>query len=78
MLVISAVDDPLALHENALALAAPLCPVLHGIEVDITADGDLPTRETHLIAEEVRHALGGFGDRRVAVIDLLISIDARL
>ncbi len=31
----------------------------HRLQADlhITADGDLPTRETHLIAEEVRHAL---------------------
>lgn len=38
---------------NALALAAPVCPVLHGIEVDILKDGTLDLPHSLLAAADI-------------------------
>jgi histidinol phosphatase-like PHP family hydrolase/predicted nuclease with RNAse H fold/dephospho-CoA kinase len=45
---------PLWLRQaNALTLAAPVCPVLHGIEVDILKDGTLDLPRSLLIAADL-------------------------
>lgn len=45
---------PLWLRQaNALALAAPICPVLHGIEVDILSDGTLDLPNSLLAAADI-------------------------
>ena len=45
---------PLWLRQaNALTLAAPLCPVLHGIEVDILKDGTLDLPHSLLTAADL-------------------------
>src|SRR5439155_13131730 len=38
---------------NALSLAAPVCPVLHGIEVDILKDGSLDLPHSLLCAADL-------------------------
>lgn len=40
-------------QSNALSLAAPICPVLHGIEVDILKDGELDLPDSMLAAADI-------------------------
>ena len=40
-------------QDNALTLAAPVCPVLHGIEVDILGDGTLDLPDSILAAADL-------------------------
>ena len=50
----SGLTPPLWLRQaNALSLAAPVCPVFHGIEVDILRDGELDLPHTLLQAADL-------------------------